>query len=57
MRGGGSLGGILGGGPTQGVSIRMALKETALREDCAASKLRCEETALRANGSAGMRGA
>ena len=29
--------------------------ETALRENCAASKLRCEETALRANGSAGAR--
>ena len=29
--------------------------ETALRENCAASKLRCEETAVRANGSAGAR--
>ena len=35
----------------------LGIIEAALRENCAASKLRCEETALRANGSAGMRGA
>ena len=35
----------------------LGIIETALRENCAASELRCEETALRANGSAGMRGA
>ena len=35
----------------------LGITETALRGDCAASKLRCGETALRANGSAGKRGA
>ena len=35
----------------------LGITNTALRENCAASKLRCEEIALRANGSAGMRGA
>ena len=35
----------------------LGIVETALRGDCAASKLRCGETALRANGSAGKRGA
>ena len=35
----------------------LGMTETALRENCAASTLRCEETALLANGSAGMRGA
>ena len=45
-------------GPTPGARPGLlGIIETALRENCAASKLRCEETALRANGSAGMRGA
>ncbi len=45
-------------GPTPGARPGLlGITETALRENCAASKLRCEETALRANGSAGMRGA
>ena len=35
----------------------LGITQTALRENCAASTLRCEETALLANGSAGMRGA
>ena len=45
-------------GPTPGARPGLlGITETALRENCAASKLRCGETALRANGSAGKRGA
>ena len=42
-------------GPPLGPPRLLGRRETALRENCAASKLRCEETALRANGSAGAR--
>ena len=62
--GGGGVGEGLGG-PSLGSQVPgpgarpglLGIIETALRENCAASKLRCEESALRANGSAGMRGA
>ena len=50
--------GVPGVPPTPGARPGLlGIVETALRQNCAASKLRCEETALRANGSAGMRGA
>ena len=55
-RGGGAWGGLLGSSPGARPGL-LGIIEAALRENCAASKLRCEETALRADGSVGMRGA